>query len=569
MNRIIRYSLFFGFLLLISGCATVVPPEGGPKDSTPPMPVNYSPQNKVRNYKGQKIEIRFDEFIELKDLNNQLVVSPAMPEDPDISVKGKKLIIKPPDSLEKNTTYTIFLGNAVVNYTEGLPAGNFQYVLATGAELDSLRIRGTLRSAFNLKPADGVLVMLYKNANDSTPYKERPYYLSKTYGNGAFVLDNLSEGNYLIFALKDLNSNYLYDQPTEEIAFLDSLIIPAPVKPKEDTLDLIHPVILDMFLFTEIAKKQVISSGKVLAENHLLLTFSKPAENLTLEPVDFPTIEGWSYKVWNSHRDSLDLWLIGSMPDTLFLKISENQQVLDTMRFVLRKPKTEQGRRNRRNDTKLPDVEKDDSAKILITRLKIANGGAEVDFFGNPFIRFLTPIRSVNTDKIQLFKLVDTIKTPIPLTIDTNSLATKAKLTLKAELEESAKYSIFIPDSAVYDIFGNTNDTADFSFVTTKKRNYGSLRIAVNHTFAEPILIQLLNDKDALIHQVELTDSIIFFPFLKPGNYKIKAILDKNNNKKWDTGDYQKKQLPERVFYMNEALNIRANWDVEQRWIIE
>jgi len=303
--KMVNIKVFLGMIisLLFVACATVVPPSGGPKDTTPPIPLSFHPKSKVTNYQGEKIIIKFDEYIQLKDLNSQLVVSPAMAEDPDIYIQGKKLIIKPPDSLEENTTYTIFLGNSVVNYKEGLPVSHFQYVLATGSTLDSLRIMGTLKNAFDLKTEEGLLIMLYKNTSDSTPYLQRPYYIAKTYSSGEFILDNLSEGSYLIFALKDMNSNYLYDQPSEEIAFLDSLIVPTPAKPADDSLNLIHPVKVNMFLFKEIEKKQGINRHVVLKPNLFELDFKRPTENLHIDPLNFTPQDNWYYPVFSANNE--------------------------------------------------------------------------------------------------------------------------------------------------------------------------------------------------------------------------------------------------------------------------
>jgi hypothetical protein len=552
-------------LLTAAACATVVPPAGGPVDTTPPVPLLFKPHNKITNYSGEKITIKFDEYVQLKDLNSQLVISPAMPDDPDIYIQGKKLVIVPPDSLTPNTTYTIFLGNAVVNYKEGLPVKHFQYVLSTGENLDSLRITGKVKNAFDLKTEDGILVMLYKNASDSTPYLQRPYYIAKTYSDGGFLLDNLSEGKYLIFALKDLNSNYIYDQPAEEIAFLDSLLIPAPPKTADDSLNLIKPVKVDMYLFKEVEKNQGIKGKKLRSEHLVELYFKKPVTALGVEALNFDAPAEWNYPVFNKNRDSLKLWLTAKMPDTVLIKISDDSQVVDTLRLVLRKPK-KQIKNNRRRQ---PEVETGSKPKPPVRISVKTNTGAGIDFFGKPALVFNTPVKYFDRQKIKLYRQIDTVYKPVSFSMFFDDSIAAERLYFDVKLEEESSYKIFIPDSVFFDIFGNTNDTIEARFGTTRQRNYGSLKLKVVYNDSIPLLIQLLNDKDGVLRQDLLTDSIVYYRWLKPGKYKIKAVKDRNGNGKWDTGNYLKGVLPERVFFMSSPVNIRANWDIEHKWIIE
>ena len=555
----------FVMLLTAAACATVVPPAGGPVDTTPPVPLLFKPHNKITNYSGEKITIKFDEYVQLKDLNSQLVISPAMPDDPDIYIQGKKLVIVPPDSLTPNTTYTIFLGNAVVNYKEGLPVKHFQYVLSTGENLDSLRITGKVKNAFDLKTEDGILVMLYKNASDSTPYLQRPYYIAKTYSDGGFLLDNLSEGKYLIFALKDLNSNYIYDQPAEEIAFLDSLLIPAPPKTADDSLNLIKPVKVDMYLFKEVEKNQGIKGKKLRSEHLVELYFKKPVTALGVEALNFDAPAEWNYPVFNKNRDSLKLWLTAKMPDTVLIKISDDLQVVDTLRLVLRKPK-KQIKNNRRRQ---PEVETVSKPKPPVRISVKTNTGAGIDFFGKPALVFNTPVKYFDRQKIKLYRQIDTVYKPVSFSMFFDDSIAADRLYFDVKLEEESSYKIFIPDSVFFDIFGNTNDTIEARFGTTRQRNYGSLKLKVVYNDSIPLLIQLLNDKDGVLRQDMLTDSIVYYRWLKPGKYKIKAVKDRNGNGKWDTGNYLEGVLPERVFFMSSPVNIRANWDIEHKWIIE
>jgi uncharacterized protein (DUF2141 family) len=552
----------------MASCATVVPPDGGPKDTTAPVPLNYSPKNKVTNYKGERISIRFDEYVQLKDLQSQLVVSPAMPEKPEVYIKGKKLIIEPPDSLEENTTYTIFLGNGVVNYTESIPVKNFQYVLSTGAELDSLRITGWVQNAYDLKTEEGILVMLYKNFNDSTPYQMKPYYLAKTFGQGSFLLDNLSAGTYMIFALKDLNSNYIYDQPDEEIAFLDSLLVPAPVKPLDDTLNLIQPTFVKMTMFKEVWKLQSLLDHKVISPRHLRFTFRSPVKDLGLELLD-TTMENWYYPVYNKTLDTLDLWLVKKLPDTLHLAMTDQQKHLDTLRMILKKPEKKKTGRQRRSQPAQEEVEQKKQEAKVEKLMVSSNVNQGVDFFKSPALRFDKPLAHFKSSGIQFYQVIDSNRKALDFVPKLRDSIKSDVLFLEAKLEESTFYEIVIVDSTFYDIFGNTNDSLKWMFKTSKKRSYGSLNLVVEHQETAPLIIQLLNAQNAVLEEHVLEDSVLVFPYLAAGKYSIKAIADQNRNGVWDTGDYILRRQPERVFVMKESINIRSNWDVDHRWIIE
>lgn len=552
--------------MLFGACATVVPPDGGPKDTTPPVPLNYSPANKTKNFKAKKIAIKFDEFIQLKDLQNQLVVSPSMSENPDIYLKGKKLMIELPDSLEENTTYTIFLGNAVINYKEMLPVKNFQYVLSTGNQLDSLRIKGKVRNAYDLKTEEGILVMLYKNINDSAPYLQKPYYIAKTFGQGEFLLDNLSWGTYQIFVLKDLNSNYIYDQPTEEIAFLDSLIIPAPVKPADDSLNLITPVNLDLYLFKEKEKKQGLLGSKTVNPQLVQFEFRTSAERINFELLPENRTD-WYFPVFSLEKDTVKLWITQELSDTIFVKISDDNLVYDTAQLVLTKPEKKLIGRQKRNERPAETDSVKDAAPI---RIKInSNTGGGLDFFGSVVLNSSTPVKNFSKDDFQLLVLQDTTLHTIPFSLYFADSTIFDKIIMNADFEEARFYKIIVLDSAIYDLFGHTNDSLEFRFATSKKRNYGSLKLNVDYSDTIPLIIQLLNDKDNVIQSDILEDSVIYYPYLLPGNYKIKAVSDKNQNGIWDTGDYWKKIEPEKVFYLRKVLNIRANWDMEEKWILD
>ncbi|MEO8149824.1 MAG: Ig-like domain-containing domain, partial [Bacteroidia bacterium] len=182
--------------LFVVSCAIRQQPSGGSKDLVPPKILHSLPENYTTNFIAKEIRIDFDEFIDLKELNKQLVISPLMKNDPEVSVKGKSLIIKLPDSLRQNTTYTLNFGNAIVDTHESNALDDFQYVFSTGPVLDSLQVNGEVKFAENLKTEKGIVVMLYNNLSDTVVYNTLPDYFAKTDSSGKFLIKNLRPDTY-------------------------------------------------------------------------------------------------------------------------------------------------------------------------------------------------------------------------------------------------------------------------------------------------------------------------------------------------------------------------------------
>ncbi len=230
--------IFLLSAFILTRCAKVVAPTGGPKDEKHPLIVKVEPSFNTVNFNSKKINITFNEFIQLKDLNTNLVVSPPLEEKPEITVKGKTLVIELVSELQDSTTYNIYFGNSVQDFNEGNPIENFEYVFSTGDFIDSLSIKGQVVNSYNLLPEEGVFVMLYKDYEDSVPMKQLPVHVSKTNKEGFFQINNISNNQFKLFCLRDFNKNYLFDLPNEDIAFIDSLISFSLIT--ETTIDTIY-----------------------------------------------------------------------------------------------------------------------------------------------------------------------------------------------------------------------------------------------------------------------------------------------------------------------------------------
>ncbi len=264
--------IFIFSIIILASCAKIVAPTGGPKDEDHPLIVEIDPPDYTINFNSEKVNITFNEFIQLKDLNESLVISPPLEENPEIKVKGKTLVIEFLEELKDSTTYNIYFGNSVQDFNEGNPIENYQYVLSTGSYVDSLSISGQVINSFNLLPEEGVFVMLYEELGDSVPIKQIPTYISKTNEEGFFRINNIGHNEYKLFCVRDFNKNYLFDLPNEDIAFTDSLI----------RFDLINETITD-----SIYRADIIIVDTLLTETDSLVyrkdTLSKSITITTIE----------------------------------------------------------------------------------------------------------------------------------------------------------------------------------------------------------------------------------------------------------------------------------------------
>ena len=580
----------------MAACANIVAPQGGPIDTTPPQFIKSIPPNYSTNFKEDKVRIYFDEYVSLKDATSQIVISPQIENTPEFRLKGKSLLIEFKDEIQDSTTYNIFFGNSIVNITENKPMVNFQYVFSTGDFVDSLVIKGNVKNSFDLKAEKDVIVMLYKETGDSVPYFKKPYYISKTDEAGNFQLNNLADGKYKLFALKDANSNYLYDLPNEQIAFIDSLVVPYIIyKAVIDTVSLdtlvtdssladsglVDKIILDsliidsalvdslaaennrkkelrLFLFEENDSTQQLLTAKAPKLGWLLFIFKYPITDLSIRSLKDGLMEDWKIDELYKNRDTLICWLQDLEQDSLFLEISDNGLVLDTVKLGLI---TKEKAKERKKEVLI---------ESLLMNPGVANNG-KLDFFASLDLSFSFPVDSFDFSKVILKEKIDTVFNILDLDIKFKNPKIKREIIISNKFNELSSYNLFIPSGAFTDIHGMKNDTLDLNFKTSEISNYGiiflDLKLAGE---SDNYIIQLLSSNDKLITETLATSTQkLEFNHLKPGKYKFKAIHNTNKNGQWDTGDYLRKLQAERVFYVPEIITVRANWEQEIEWDLQ
>ncbi len=530
----LKYYSFFLVILLgfsLSNCAKRGRPTGGKKDSIPPLLVHAIPANKSINFKAKKIKISFDEYIKLKDVNKQLVISPPLKNVPIITPVGtasKFISLKILDTLKPNTTYTFNFGNSVVDNNEENKLERFKYVVSTGSYIDSLTVSGSVYDAFNQKTDEDITVELYEineAFNDSIIFKQKPTYVTSTIDTTAnFEIENIKAGKYLLVALKQPSKSYIYHPRQDKIGFYkDSITIPTDSSYK-------------ISLFKEIPSFKIIKPKEV-TKGHLIFGYVGVPKNLKIKLLNSTPDTFKKVMYFEKNKDTLNYWFSDVNIDSLQFKVS-NEKYIDTFTVRLRTSK---------KDT-----------------LRISNiTKAILDLRDTFAIKSNIPIIAIDTSKIKLLSDSLIVKyTPI-------LNKSKTKLYLNFEKKFNKKYTVNLLPNAIQDVFENTNDTLNYKFNTKNIDSYGNINLTISNVNS-PIIIQLLTDKNVLIDTKYLSKSeVLNFKLLPPKTYLVRAIFDNNNNGIWDTGSFLKRKYPEKVQYFDKDLKLRANWDLNEIFILK
>jgi hypothetical protein len=528
-------------VILVASCAQIVTPDGGEPDRTPPKVVKYMPDSAATNFKGKKIILRFNEYVQLKDLSSQLIVSPPLRTPPKVSIRRKDVVIEFSDTLQENTTYSVSFGNAIRDITEGNAIDNFRYVFSTGPTIDSLSYAGKVVNAYTMAPEKGVLVMLYKETGDSVPYKKRPYYFTKTREDGSFLLTNLKAGKYKVFALDDKSQDYLYNSPEERIAFPDNDI---ELNANTDS------VLLRLFQEKPSVQKRTRVAQPV--SGHIAFVYSMALKN---PGVEFrPALPG-SVSVFIDKGvtgDSIDIWLSSIPYDSVRIIIRDENNLRDSVNLRLLKP--EKARKTGRGSYA-------DQRALTLTS-NISGGQADPQ---KPLVVYSNnPIRALVPGGILLLKGKDTLKADYTLSEN------KRQLIFKNTFAADSSYQLFIRPKTLTDWFDQPNDTFRVRFDLRPLEDYGALKIVTTGLPAGNYLLRLVTTKDEPVREIPIEGSGTFeFAKLLPGEYRVKLITDENKNGRWDSGNYLQRRQPEKVIYYASAVKMRAGWDMDINWVFK
>ncbi len=520
------YLLLSSFLYL--SCASLQTPEGGPRDQEPPKVLEEKPKNLSRNFKGDKIEITFDEYFKLNSEFTEVSMSPSPEIAPLLKIKKKTLSINFKDSLESNTTYTINFGKAIQDVNESNTVKNYSFVFATGDQLDSLQISGKVISAKDNKTVMDATVFIIPISRDSIFGKKKPSIYTVTDSSGNFHLKNLRQDNYRIYALKETGADRIYNSPNEEIAFLkDSIHL------KGDTSNIV------LKLFKEIPEKFRTTDRRIESDGKISLFFNRPISKPNLVFPDNPNFIDPIIE-FSSNGDSLSIWPRELTFDSLKVVVNSDLTPLDTVVF----------RRGAKDEYKR-------------TVLFNSNLSANKITPQNPLtITFNLPIASIDESQVGLYvdstRLTGLIVKKLP-----NS---QRKYRFEYNWQTKKSYSIQFEEGAITDIYGTTNKDLKLSFELDETENYGNLSLKVSKMDSlKNYLIQLVNEKGEIYQERRVIEnSTLQFNYIPSAKYFVKVVEDANNNGQYDTGNLRLKIQPEKIYVFEKEIVTRANWDREE-----
>lgn len=520
-------------VLVMTNCAKRGNPEGGPRDTIPPVVVRAVPENFTTNFDAKEIRIYFDEYVRLNNVQGQLIVSPPFKNEPNITPLGaaKYVKIKINDTLRENTTYAINFGQSIVDNNENNPYQYYKYVFSTGSFIDSLSLGGTVRDALLAEPEEGITVMLYEygeNFNDSIVFLEKPYYITNvqdsTYN---YELTNLKEGQYILTALKDKNNNYKFDPFEDKIAFIDG-----PISLPTDS-------VYELSLFKETLDYDLKRPVQV-SKRQILFGYDGIADSLKINLVQ-PRPEGFEKKIIKERdKDSLRYWFRPEIKSDTIEFLATNQSIVDTLIVRWR-----------------------DFAADSLQIKKVKTG--TLNFEESMIIGANIPIVSVDTSLVKINNK-DSMQIPFSVRIDT----VYNEVSFPFDLEESQSYNMEILPGAITDFYGNVNDTLTFRSRTLAKSDYGTLTMDIQNVKQYPIIVEITDLKGEVVESiVQKAAGEVVFDNLSPASYYVRIIYDQNDNGIWDTGSFLFKLKPEPVIYFGELIEANANWFLTQTFILQ
>jgi len=527
IQRILSFFFLIAAVLAALQCARRGSPTGGPKDNTPPVLLKAEPENLTTEFKAKKIRLYFDEYIKLEDVQNQLIVSPPLKYNPEVTPQGgasKYVEITLKDTLLENTTYTLNFGQSIVDNNEGNPNSFLTYVFSTGTYIDSLTVSGVVKDAFNKNADEFISVMLYEidtAYTDSTTYNKPPNYITNTLDSTTiFQLKYLKAGKYAIIAIKDEAKNNVFDQNTDKIGFI------------EDTVYLPTDTVFLLNLFKEIPN-YILKKPSYAAANKIIFGYSGEDQKLDIEALTEIPDSIRTLLVKDPEKDTLNYWFTPFEIDSIIFKVTnENLQKIDTFTVKTRKLAA-------------------DSLMLIPSHRNTINFADEF------YITSTIPIVSMDTTRIAIFNK-DTIAVNFKAKLD----STKNQMSMVFEKETDETYYLNLLPDFITDFFGETNDTINYRLSTGGYADFGNLRLNLAGEISYPVIVQLTDVKEKLYREVYLSETTaIDFNTLDPGNYLIRIIFDSNANGIWDTGNYLKKIQPEKVIYYPGIIEMRANWE--------
>ena len=539
VKQVLQILFVLSFILIFERCAQVGVLSGGKRDQIPPKLVEASPANRSLNFNSKTIELKFDEFVQLKDLTNQLIVNPKLKTPPEITAEGKKVLIRLNEKeLLPNTTYRLYFGGAIADMNESNSLSSFEYVFSTGSLLDTIKLKGNVKDAFNNKLVANIVIGLYDaaSANDSSVYKQEPEYYTRSNENGEFLFKYLPSKIVKAFAFADKNKNSLYDGETEKIAFLDTPLV------------LSSDSVASFKLFQEEAAKTFIKKAISPYFGFAQIILNKKSK-IKLSSLN------------TNEASNLYETNIGALKDTLAIHY---RGISDTLKLIVENVS------GKKVDTVSVAVPRNNSNKKRLKSYTLNFNANKLPLHAPIIYTFLNWMDTSRTDltKIHFSSKEDSLVADIPVKGYWRSVT---RFVIEHKLKEGVAYTMKTDTNAFFDLAHFTNDSSIVNFIPQNKTDFGKLNLKLLFNQKQNYVVQLISEQDQIIKEQIVALSLsssnavtLEFNDVPPGVYFAKIVFDDNKNKKWDSGALILKQQPEKVIIASKQLKVLSDWEIEE-----
>lgn len=569
--------------MLSQSCANMASgPSGGFKDSVPPTFLESNPKYGALNVGERKVSLYFDEYVTLSNPSKNVIVSPTQDVPPIVKGIGRKVSVEFKDSLLPNTTYTIDFGNAIVDNTESNPVENYSFCFATGAELDTMSVSGTLLDAQTLAPVKEAVVGLYTDLSDTVFAKGKMERVTMTNADGKFVLRNLAARPYRLYALSDANNNRFFDVPTEAIAFQPHSVVPAMSERTvvdtlyNDSMEVsrivsrtdrrFYPDSLLLLMFTEELNQQFFVKYERREADKVTLYF-KNCHRLMPElvPLNFEKKE-WASVEPSVTMDTITYWV----KDTAIAK-------MDTLLFVMNYQKYDSAGVNlvAAQDTlpisffdKSKNVKKKKRKKEVETFLDVESFTSLLEWDETALLTWNRPVKSFDKSQCRLQEMRDSLWVEVPVDVMPKQGGADRAFFLKAEIDSEKRYRIIIDSAKVLALNGLHNDSISWPLRRKSLDDYVKLVVHTQNAPANAVVEAMVRGVAKASVRLDAKGDAVF-ERIAPGDYVIRLYEDKNGDGKWTTGKFSEQRLPEPVRFFNKTLSLKAGWDQEEDWDVE
>jgi len=528
--------LTFSGLLILTACANIAMPTGGPRDKTPPELISSSPYKNQLNFNGKSIELVFDEDLKLKDPKEEILIVPSIGKKTLFTVKKKKLIISPELEWLPNTTYSINFRDGVQDITEGNPAENLHLAFSTGPIIDSLYINGMVNDIFTEQIPLKITIALYESDTFDI-FKHTPTFFTKSDKNGKFSLPNLKAQQYFIYAFDDKNKNLKVDSKTEKFGFRTFTINPLSQK---DSIQI--PM-------TSVDSRPLSITNIRHTDKTSRLRFNKPIDSLSIQGISYRE----SIYTFGSDQSELIFYNAFTKGDSIKTTLNATDSVgnkLDTVFFI--------------KYGEIKTAEESFRVKELPQQYDVATK------LFTYTLSYNKPIAKINTDSI-LVKY-DTIKN-VPVEIKNIKIDTlHNQLVIKTPIEElqdeekkkTAQAQFLLGKGALITMVNDSSKRIMRQIKVSKEDDLGTVAVKIE-TNAPNYIVQVMTNDNTIV-QSHTNIKNYTFKNLEPMEYRLRIIIDENKNGKWDAGNFYKRTEPERIILFKSeegkySFPLRANWE--------